>query len=176
MAKVNLQNHSSEMDLVFTYGTLKSHQPNHHILSDSRSIFVAKGVTKTLYPLIIGTRHNIPCLLDCPGTGHNILGEIYLVTESLLKDLDEFEETPTVYQRERTDIEIRNRSNVTAAEPGDIVQCWIYKIKNYRPQLLETPFLEEYCSTLADYTELDEENDDGETGDYWSDILADENK
>ena len=44
-------------------------------------------------------RYNIPYLLDMPGTGHNICGEVYEVDEKMLGKLDELEDHPTYYER-----------------------------------------------------------------------------
>ena len=44
-------------------------------------------------------RFNIPYLLDKPGTGHNICGEVYEVDEKMLGKLDELEDHPTYYER-----------------------------------------------------------------------------
>ena len=44
-------------------------------------------------------RYNIPYLLDKPGTGHNICGEVYEVDEKMLGKLDELEDHPTYYER-----------------------------------------------------------------------------
>lgn len=58
------------MHRVFVYGTLKKGQPNHHWFSKTTkgiSKFICEGKTCTKYPLIIGTKYNIPFLLYAPG-------------------------------------------------------------------------------------------------------------
>lgn len=58
---------------VFVYGTLKRNEPNHHWLSDLKngnSKYLGDGTTLQKYPLIIGTKYNIPFLLDKPGVGN----------------------------------------------------------------------------------------------------------
>lgn len=91
-----------EMLLVFVYGTLKLNQPNYHKLLDNangEANLVKNGITNDKYPLVIGTRYNIPFLVDLPDVGHNVKGEIYAVDEKMLATLDEFEGHPHYYLR-----------------------------------------------------------------------------
>lgn len=56
---------------VFVYGTLKKQEPNHHWFSKDNNgyyKFICNAETIEKYPLIIGTRYNIPFLLYSPGT------------------------------------------------------------------------------------------------------------
>lgn len=65
---------------VFVYGTLKRNEPNHYWLTDPKNgvgNFMTEGKTKNKYPLIIGTRYNIPFLLQAPGKGHHVKGNKY---------------------------------------------------------------------------------------------------
>lgn len=87
---------------VFVYGTLKRNEPNHNWLTESSNGFakhICNGSTRDLFPLIIATKFNIPFLLNLPGTGHKINGEIYTVDEKMLKNLDELEDYPKLYDR-----------------------------------------------------------------------------
>lgn len=87
---------------VFVYGTLKKEQPNHHWLTDTKNgfaTFVCSARTDTSFPLLIGTRFNIPFLLNVPGVGHEISGEIYEIDEKMLHSLDELEDYPKLYDR-----------------------------------------------------------------------------
>jgi hypothetical protein len=51
------------------------------------------------YPLIVASRYNIPYLLDAPGVGHRILGEVYSVDNAMLSALDALEDAPNYYSR-----------------------------------------------------------------------------
>lgn len=87
---------------VFVYGTLKKSEPNHHWLTNKENgiaQFVCKGTTDTKFPLLVATKYNIPFLLNVPNTGNNICGEIYSVDETMLKNLDELEDYPDLYDR-----------------------------------------------------------------------------
>jgi gamma-glutamylcyclotransferase (GGCT)/AIG2-like uncharacterized protein YtfP len=58
--------------LVFVYGTLKAGEPNQSKMSDEatgRAEFVGIGTTLTKFPLVIGSRYNVPFLLAKEGTG-----------------------------------------------------------------------------------------------------------
>ena len=59
--------------LVFTYGTLKTGQPNHGRMQNQKPgqcIFIGRGVTLDKYPLVVATDYHAPFLLYKPGTGH----------------------------------------------------------------------------------------------------------
>ena len=94
---------------IFVYGTLKHGEPNYYVLQtggqglndfgDQKSEFqAAKFVTSAetviKYPLVIASKFNIPFLLDRPGIGNLIKGEVYEVNDLLLKILDDFEGHP----------------------------------------------------------------------------------
>ncbi|KAM3955447.1 putative gamma-glutamylcyclotransferase CG2811 [Aphomia sociella] len=130
---------------VFVYGTLKRNEPNHYWLTSPENgygKFVAEGRTKTKYPLIIATRYNIPFLVYSPGTGHNVKGEIYEVDNTMLSKLDILEDHPNYYVREIDDIEVRKPDSCDT----ETLKCWVYFLKNFKPQLLSRPLMEVYSS------------------------------
>lgn len=75
-----------EIFLVFVYGTMKINQSNHFFLlnPNGTSHFIGNDSTKDKYPLLIGTRYNVPFLVDLPHIGYNLQGEIYEVDEKML--------------------------------------------------------------------------------------------
>lgn len=100
---------SSKKFLVFVYGTLKRKEPNHHVIDPAKhscpattgvSKFIGQAKTVEKFPLVIGTRFNIPFLLDRPGVGHAVNGEVYEVDQKVLEKLDKLEDYPTFYDRE----------------------------------------------------------------------------
>lgn len=96
---------------VFVYGTLKTNEANHHLivdLSNGHAQLVGLGETIEKYPLTIATRYNIPFLLNVPGKGHCVSGEIYAVDDVKLKQLDAFEGVPRFYQRIEIDVAMAN--------------------------------------------------------------------
>lgn len=65
---------SSKLYNVFVYGTLKKGEPNHHWFQKGNNGFfryVGEAKTTEKYPLIIGTRYNIPFVLYSPGKIEN---------------------------------------------------------------------------------------------------------
>ncbi|XP_055858757.1 putative gamma-glutamylcyclotransferase CG2811 [Episyrphus balteatus] len=143
---------ASKVIRVFVYGTLKKNEPNHHWLttpSNGVSKFISCGQTVEKFPLVIGTRYNIPFLLDKKGTGNNICGEIYEVDESMFSKLDELEDYPKHYDREIQEIK---------ASDGSIIPCWLYLIRNFPEVLLTRKFLTSYTdSEEQQYCESDSE-------------------
>ncbi|CAN7112951.1 unnamed protein product [Brassica rapa subsp. narinosa] len=80
--------------LVFSYGTLKRGFSNHVLMQDLiRSGDASfKGVYQTLekYPLVCGP-YRVPFLLNKPGSGQRVTGELYSVSPRGLSRLDELE-------------------------------------------------------------------------------------
>ena len=66
--------------LVFTYGTLKQGHGNHYLMQDlirqKDAVFLGAHVTHQPHPLVIGP-HGIPYLINLPGYGHRVKGELY---------------------------------------------------------------------------------------------------
>ncbi|XP_053669703.1 putative gamma-glutamylcyclotransferase CG2811 [Anopheles nili] len=146
----------STLRRVFVYGTLKRGEPNHHWLTDvtnGKARFIAKGHTTVRYPLVVASPYNIPFLLDVPGRGHFIAGEIYEVDDPMLSRLDVLEDYPKLYDRRPEVIQRVEAADGTAEE-----SCLIYLMKSFPKQLLEKPMLEEYrdCPEQP-YTEVEGE-------------------
>lgn len=95
---------------VFVYGTLKRGQPNNYWMTDatpgSPARFLGTGKMVLEHPLVIATRYNVPFLLDQPGTGKRVQGEVYSVDAQRLAHLDELERYPEFYTRKVLDIEV----------------------------------------------------------------------
>ena len=60
--------------LLFVYGTLQRGGQYHPILQRVGAAFSGMGKTITPYPLLLAA---YPCLLDRPGRGHAVEGEVY---------------------------------------------------------------------------------------------------
>ncbi|CAD6187992.1 unnamed protein product [Caenorhabditis auriculariae] len=128
--------------LVFVYGTLKSGEPNHHVMSATAGThrFISNGTTVDKFPLIISTQFNIPFLLHKPGEGNKIEGEVYEVDGVKLAVLDELEAYPTLYDRKEIKIKLSADGNTVAAS--------LYLLKRWREELVTsgTPYLTNYSS------------------------------
>ncbi|XP_076456159.1 gamma-glutamylaminecyclotransferase-like isoform X2 [Babylonia areolata] len=137
---------AEERHLMFVYGTLKEGQPNHpHLVSAETGGIerVGKGHTREKYPLVIAGKYNIPYLLYKPGDGHQIHGEIYKVDTQKRDVLDDFESHPTYYERMEDDIVVTD-----GGETGEekTLKCWVYFMKNYKPEMLQLTRYENYDS------------------------------
>ncbi|CAL0334269.1 unnamed protein product [Lupinus luteus] len=100
VAEADLNRHNNGDDssraLIFTYGTLKRNFPNHVLLQDlmlsGDASFVGTYRTLHNYPLVCGP-YRVPFLLNIPGSGHHVRGELYSVTAHGLTRMDELEGT-----------------------------------------------------------------------------------
>ncbi|XP_055317539.1 putative gamma-glutamylcyclotransferase CG2811 [Sitodiplosis mosellana] len=136
-------NSTQQLIQVFVYGTLKRGEPNHHWLTNKENgfaQFVSSGKTDTQFPLIVATKYNIPFLLNIPATGHSINGEIYSVDGTMLRNLDELEDYPELYDR--------NIFTINGSD-GKSHQCWIYMLKRFPDDFLNKyKFLSEYRNSV----------------------------
>ncbi|XP_006846728.1 PREDICTED: gamma-glutamylaminecyclotransferase [Chrysochloris asiatica] len=142
------------MTHVFVYGTLKRGQPNHEVMLDCTNglaVFRGRGRTVEPYPLVIAGEHNIPYLLNLPGRGHCVAGEIYAVDDKMLQFLDEFEDCPDMYQRTLVRIEVlegEDRCSVPEEmlAANKIVQCFLYSTATYSAEWVHLPYHDNYDS------------------------------
>ncbi|XP_072244361.1 gamma-glutamylaminecyclotransferase-like [Leuresthes tenuis] len=144
---------SSVMTHVFVYGTLKKGQPNNFRMfesSNGKAEFLASAFTTQKYPLVIAGKYNIPFLLNLPGDGHRVHGEIYKVDDQMLKFLDDFESIPTMYQRTLVKLEVKEWTGKTDGEerptPGSITEAYVYNTTTYQPDWPSLPSFESYDS------------------------------
>ncbi|XP_035985409.1 gamma-glutamylaminecyclotransferase C-like [Fundulus heteroclitus] len=139
------------MHRVFVYGSLKRAQPNYPLITDSsngKAELLATATTVQKYPLVIATQYNIPFLLNLPGQGHRVHGELYRVDEKMLKYLDWFENIPTMYQRTVVELEINELADVVDEElsPGNITEASVYSTTTYQPDWPSLPAYQSYDS------------------------------
>ncbi|KAF4704629.1 hypothetical protein FOZ63_022982, partial [Perkinsus olseni] len=89
--------------LVFVYGTLKRGCRNQKYMlprgGSDDIVFVSAAQTAIPYPMIYDANYFFPYLLDIPGAGLLVEGEIYKVSPSKLKELDILEGCPRRYER-----------------------------------------------------------------------------
>ncbi|KAK2658372.1 hypothetical protein Ddye_004905 [Dipteronia dyeriana] len=105
--------------MIFTYGTLKRGFSNHTLLQDliRTGDAVLKGTYTTFqkFPLVCGP-YKVPFLLNMPGSGHRVSGELYAVSSYGLGRVDELEGTTRGhYQRLPIQLTAENQESVTAA-------------------------------------------------------------
>ncbi|KAK7271832.1 hypothetical protein RJT34_28047 [Clitoria ternatea] len=104
---------------IFAYGTLKEGFPNHDLMegliSRDDAVCIGTYFTHHPYPLVCGP-HGIPYLINLPGSGHRIKGQLYAVSDDALILLDHFEGVAAGYY-ERLPVA------VVAAEGGGMVEA-----------------------------------------------------
>jgi len=131
--------------LAFVYGTLKVGQPNHHWITkvENGTAEQVAGSFETVdrFPLVIATKWNIPFLLNKPGTGHNIAGELYEIDNRMLASLDILEQYPRLYSRHF--IKIRQGDAIKVA------QC--YLLDSFKPEFLTQTFYKNFNAQEVDY-------------------------
>ncbi|XP_041115198.1 gamma-glutamylaminecyclotransferase-like isoform X1 [Polyodon spathula] len=141
-----------KMAQVFVYGTLKKGQPNYFRMTGStngNAEYCGKAHTVEKYPLVIAGPYNIPFLLNVPGSGHQVKGEIYSVDNQMLQFLDEFEGCPHMYQRTLVRLQIEDwESNTSSPEAtpavNSIVEAFVYSTTTYQPEWLNLPCHDKY--------------------------------
>ncbi|XP_008258369.1 gamma-glutamylaminecyclotransferase [Oryctolagus cuniculus] len=134
---------------VFVYGTLKRGQPNHKVMLDGAhgsAAFCGHGHTAEPYPLVIAGEHNVPRLLNLPGKGHRVAGEIYAVDEQMLRFLDDFEDCPRMYQRTVLRVQVLQWEGREPAPAPASLQCFVYSTATYAPEWVDLPYLDSYDS------------------------------
>ncbi|KAM7273828.1 hypothetical protein ACFE04_028492 [Oxalis oulophora] len=84
------------MTLIFSYGTLKKGFSNHNLMQDlmksGDAVFKGNYVTVGKYPLVCGP-YRVPFLLNIPGSGQRVKGELYALSDKGLVRVDELEGT-----------------------------------------------------------------------------------
>lgn len=114
--------------LIFTYGTLKRGFPNHNLLVEMLSTgdadFIGVYTTADKLPLVCGP-FKVPFLLNFPGSGHQVVGELYSVTDKALLRIDDLEGVTTGHY-ERMPVRIHGLDFVQAyfAHRNYALQLW----------------------------------------------------
>jgi gamma-glutamylaminecyclotransferase len=88
---------------IFVYGTLKTHCCNHKFLKSISNGKPLKVKTMQKYPMY-KSEYYFPYLVDKPGYGEYITGELYDIDEKFISKLDEFEGVPDLYQKGLIDV------------------------------------------------------------------------
>jgi gamma-glutamylcyclotransferase (GGCT)/AIG2-like uncharacterized protein YtfP len=103
-----------EPPLLFVYGTLQRGGCYHHLLGTDGVHFLGRGHTTRPYPLILD---QYPCLLDRPGVGHPVSGEVYRIQSPFTwATIDQLEDHPREYRRRPEPIVMNSSRQL----------CWVY--------------------------------------------------
>ena len=133
------------MTLLFTYGSLKQGFSNQHINTGER----VAGNYRTCDRLpfyLMGDGH-VPCVIHAPGTGHQVVGELYRASAQSLVDMDKLERIgePGGYTRVTVALER------TDGESGETVMAKMYVRlpSDVVPGEQRSELLEEYTTAHA---------------------------
>ena len=78
--------------------------------------------------------------LKFQGVGHNVKGEVYVVDDVILSNLDILEDHPTFYVREEKTVQYLENDEIKH------LKVWIYFIKNFKTELLQKQMFQCYSS------------------------------
>lgn len=108
------------MHHVFVYGTLKEGFANFGINAGTR----VPGVFRTVqsYPLYIMGEAFLPWLVNQPGRGEHVIGQVFQVNEQVLRDMDALEQIDEDGWYARIEIEVQEVS-LQDAQP---VRAFVY--------------------------------------------------
>ncbi|XP_020572194.1 putative gamma-glutamylcyclotransferase At3g02910 [Phalaenopsis equestris] len=84
----------NDQAVIFTYGTLKQGFYNHRLIQDmilaGDAAFLGIALTADRYPLVCGP-YRVPFLINIPGAGELVSGELYAVSRRAIALVDELE-------------------------------------------------------------------------------------
>lgn len=135
---------------VFVFGTLKQGFRNFHI---NRGMRVGGDVvTLQPHPLHIVGHRRLPWLLNRPGEGLPVIGQLFEVDEATLAAMDQLErvDDPLWYQRQR--IAVRPHPGVSGASGDAAIDAWVYfgSEAGFAGQTVHAGPLAEYTLALAE--------------------------
>jgi len=128
------------MALLFVYGSLKEGFPNFHVNRGRR--LQGQFATAQPHPLVL-VNGRLPCLLPLPGTGHNVIGQLFEVSPVELTAMDELERVGVPGGYARVELEVQNLG-VPSQAP---IKAFAYV---QDPELLNQPG--EHVGPLSEYT------------------------
>ena len=101
-------------ELLFAYGSLQRGGQYHFFLAGHDAEFLGVARLLTPYPLLLA---EYPCLLDRPGAGHLVHGEVYRIGSTRnWRELDRLEGHPEEYLRRPEPVALHE----------SIVRAWTY--------------------------------------------------
>ncbi|TXH44413.1 MAG: gamma-glutamylcyclotransferase [Burkholderiaceae bacterium] len=134
------------MTLVFVYGTLKEGYPNFPVNHGRRR--AGQFETARPHPLYVVGERWVPWLMQQPGEGLTVVGELYEVDPATLVELDalEAEGQPNGYQR--VELEVRERG-ADGDEPVILAQAYLKRPEQLQGQAIQAGPLHDYPHDLA---------------------------
>jgi gamma-glutamylaminecyclotransferase len=102
------------LHIVFIFGTMKQGYPNFKTNQGAR--IAGNFITSQKYPLyLVGERHS-PWLIDSPGQGNRIHGQLFKVSSQTLEKMDKLERIEELDGYRRVIIEVENTVDSVVSE------------------------------------------------------------
>lgn len=105
---------------VFVYGTLKEGFPNFRVNRGAR--VPGEFVTVVAFPMYVIGRCAVPWLVDRPGEGHVVRGQVFEVDDATLAAMDELEMVSVPGWYARRPVRVRP----AGASDGSAVDAFVY--------------------------------------------------
>ena len=111
---------------IFVFGTLQTGHRNFHI--NRGTLVGGQYVTAQPHPLYVIGPHRLPWLLNRPGQGLPVIGQLFEVDAATLADMDVLERLDDPLWYERRHISVRPHAAGGAAGPAGAPaeQVWVY--------------------------------------------------
>lgn len=108
------------MPLIFVYGSLKQGFANQHVNTGRR--VAGRYRTRERHPLVLLGDGEVPCILATPGSGSQVIGELYEVDEGGMIRMDRLERLGEPDGYERVELSIERFD----AAPVHTLTAWVY--------------------------------------------------
>lgn len=128
------------MQKLFVYGSLKEGFPNFHVNKGRRLAGAYRTAERHEFWLYNG---QLPCLLPAQGTGHQVTGQLFEVSEADLAAMDRLERVGEPGGYQRAEIEVVSKDDATPRR----LTAFVYL---QDPALLAQPG--EHLGPIAEYT------------------------
>jgi gamma-glutamylaminecyclotransferase len=111
----------STVHRIFVFGTLQQGHRNFHVNRGQR--VGDHWVTAQPFPLYVVGRYRLPWLLNRPGQGLPVIGQLYAVNDDTLAEMDRLERLDDPMWYERRQIAVRPHPGPGDAAPQTV---WVY--------------------------------------------------
>jgi gamma-glutamylaminecyclotransferase len=127
--------------LVFVFGTLKEGFPNFRVNKGIR--VPGEFVTAQQLPLYLVGERRSPWLINTPGQGHQVVGQVFRVGSAALEEMDALERVnePDGYKRLLIDVVAQGNSSSIGSSP---VFAYLKQPEQFSPSIARRGPLAEY--------------------------------
>ncbi len=131
---------------IFVFGTLQQGHRNFHINRGAR--VGGDWVTAQPHPLYVIGPYRLPWLLNRPGQGLQVIGQLYAVDDAVLADMDRLErlDDPRWYERRHIAVRPHLPQADVPAEP-----VWVYfgSEAGFADQIVHAGPIDQYSLSVA---------------------------